>query len=220
MKYTNIRNGKVVAQAEFNEKTKTYLLVFEDGKSTSCTSSTFKRWYRKIEDDAEYVAEVMEQKKELGIECPPIESYAVVDTEQNLSDAQYAEIGKEIAEQAKEKAKKKAVNTRVFGTEEMNNTFTNIGKKLNSAKGISYMTYEKLPRLYVVRCGKTSVFEVRVNRTGVVFNCKASDIPEGYDFYTVSNYYRPAVVRLVEGYEELLDKLITYSLDNYYKEEN
>ena len=58
--------------------------------------------------DVEYVAEVMEQKKDLGIECPIIDSYEIVDvdTEKELTDEQYAEIGKEIVEQAEKKAEK------------------------------------------------------------------------------------------------------------------
>lgn len=58
--------------------------------------------------DNEYVSQVMEQKKELGIECPPIDHIEIVDS--TCADGTpYAEIGKEIAQQAKEKAKKAAV---------------------------------------------------------------------------------------------------------------
>ena len=53
----------------------------------------------------EYVAEVMEQKKELGIECPPIESVEIVSEDKCADGTDYSEIGKEIAEEAKQKAK-------------------------------------------------------------------------------------------------------------------
>lgn len=63
--YKHAQNGKIVVKAELNEKTKTYLLTFEDGKTSSCTSSTFKRWYKKIDDGKE---EVEESKQEAPAE--------------------------------------------------------------------------------------------------------------------------------------------------------
>lgn len=53
-----------------------------------------KKQKEEAENDA-YVAEVMQQKKDLGIECHKIESYEVV------HEDTCADIGKEIAEQAK-----------------------------------------------------------------------------------------------------------------------
>lgn len=58
---------------------------------------------KKVETDDELVAEIMNQKAELGIECPEIKSVEIV----NAGDGTpLAEVGKEIVEQAKEKAKK------------------------------------------------------------------------------------------------------------------
>jgi hypothetical protein len=57
----------------------------------------------KAENDA-YVAEVMQQKKDLGIECPKIESYEVVYEDTCADGTPLAEVGKEISEQAKIKA--------------------------------------------------------------------------------------------------------------------
>lgn len=56
-----------------------------------------------VDPEDAYVAEVMEQKKELGIDCPPITEIEIV--EENAGDGTpLTEVGKEIAEQAKEKA--------------------------------------------------------------------------------------------------------------------
>ena len=78
--YKNTQNGKIVTSAELNEKTKTYLITFEDGKTTSVSASTFKRWYKKIDDGKEV--------EKAGDGTP------------------LAEVGKEIAKQAKQKAEK------------------------------------------------------------------------------------------------------------------
>lgn len=123
MKYVNKQNGKVMEILKQDEKKGTMLIQFEDGKSTSITTGTFKRWYKKVEDnvateietpvnepdktvvdgvtDEEYIQEVMNQKKELGIECPPITEVEVVEAGDGTP---LAEVGKEIAEQAKAKA--------------------------------------------------------------------------------------------------------------------
>lgn len=64
----------------------------------------------KANDDA-YVAEVMQQKADLNIECPTIDSVEIVDEEICEDGTPYAEIGKEIAEQARQKANAPAIFT-------------------------------------------------------------------------------------------------------------
>lgn len=61
MKYMNKRNGKVFELVSLDEKYKTVMLQ-EEGqeKQVTCTTSTFKRWYKKLEELAE-VAELVEQ---------------------------------------------------------------------------------------------------------------------------------------------------------------
>lgn len=61
MKYMNKRNGKVFELVSLDEKYKTVMLQ-EEGqeKQVTCTTSTFKRWYKKLEEPAE-VAELVEQ---------------------------------------------------------------------------------------------------------------------------------------------------------------
>ena len=92
MKYINTRNPKapkIAVNAEFNEKTKTYLVDFEDGTNTTVTSSTFKRYYKPIADESAEPEAIVESNDEVAGDGTPI-----------------AEVGKEIAEQAKQKAKK------------------------------------------------------------------------------------------------------------------
>lgn len=75
MKYQNIKNQKVATVISQNDKTKVVTLEYEDGKTTDITSSTLKRWWKLIEDD------------EVAGDGTPL-----------------AEVGKEMAEQAKKKA--------------------------------------------------------------------------------------------------------------------
>lgn len=98
-------NGEVATVVEVDETRKTCMIEFTDGRTKSLTFSTLKdkRRWTKISDDDQYVAEIMQQKKDLGIECPEINPEEV-----NVcgDGTPLAEVGKEIAEQAKQKAKK------------------------------------------------------------------------------------------------------------------
>ena len=97
MKYQNKKNGKIVTEARVDGKTTNYILFFEDGSKTICTSSTFKRWYKALDEEpgtaeANAIEDDFEKESE----------------EENDTCAdgrKYSEIGKEIAKQAKEKAK-------------------------------------------------------------------------------------------------------------------
>ena len=92
MKYINTRNPKapkIAVNVEFNEKTKTYLVDFEDGTNTTVTSSTFKRYYKPIADESAESEAVVKNDEDVAGDGTPL-----------------AEVGKEIAEQAKQKAKK------------------------------------------------------------------------------------------------------------------
>lgn len=111
------KNGEVAEIIEVDEARKTCMIEFEDGKTKNLSFSTLKdrrRWI-KLSDADEYVAEVMEQKEDLGIECPKIDPEEVEVIEDKLVPMPGAEklaelkdeyAGKEIAEQAKQKAKK------------------------------------------------------------------------------------------------------------------
>ena len=78
MKYTNKRNGKVVELVNMDEKYKTVELQ-EAGqeKTFTCTTSTFKRWYKKLEEQ-----EVVEPMTDEQVEAQLLEqAQAVVDAE-------------------------------------------------------------------------------------------------------------------------------------------
>lgn len=75
-------DGKLATVIKTDDKCGTATIKFEDGSAKTYTFGTLKdreRFLPADEDsDDEYVKEVMQQKKDLGIECPKIESYEVV----------------------------------------------------------------------------------------------------------------------------------------------
>ena len=79
------KTGAIGTIIEVNDKFKTAIIEMEDGGSTSYSVSTLKdkrRWLpvdaKEEEVEEEYVKEIMKQKKDLGIECPKIDSYETV----------------------------------------------------------------------------------------------------------------------------------------------
>lgn len=79
------KTGAIGTIVEVNDKFKTAIIEMEDGSSTSYSVSTLKdkrRWLpvdaKEEEVEEEYVKEIMKQKKDLGIECPKIDSYETV----------------------------------------------------------------------------------------------------------------------------------------------
>lgn len=129
MKYQHRENGKVLTVVEFNEKTKVYLVKFEDGKETNLTSSTLKRWYLPVTEEASKEASKPKKtsktekeeskpiekkttnkkgnkaKKDL-VPMPGSEKLSDLKEEYSGDGTPLAEVGKEIAKQAKEKAAK------------------------------------------------------------------------------------------------------------------
>lgn len=79
------KTGVIGTIVEVNDKFKTAIIEMEDGSSASYSVSTLKdkrRWLpvdvKEEETEEEYVEEIMKQKKDLGIECPKIDSYEAV----------------------------------------------------------------------------------------------------------------------------------------------
>lgn len=146
MIYIHKNNGTVAVKAE--KISGAYLVTLEDGSIKEINEGTFKRWWKKVESpevvevtdnnpdptkclsedealeqavvdpDDKYVEEIMEQKKNLGIECPEIKEVELVPMPgiEKLADLKeeycgdgttYEQVGKEKAAKAKKAAKKK-----------------------------------------------------------------------------------------------------------------
>lgn len=80
-KFKNVSTGEIFTVTVINEKFKQVAVEGKDGKAKPYSSSTLKdkRRFIPVDDDEQYVQEVMQQKKDLGIECPKIDSYEVVE---------------------------------------------------------------------------------------------------------------------------------------------
>ena len=212
MKYQNVKNGQIGTVIENNEKFKTITLELEDGSTKVLSTSTVKRWWKVIQeedisgdgtpykqvmkeiiaDEKKHVKEVMKQKKELGIEVTPIKKVTIVE----------------------EKGKKVNKTLKVDGRKVIMDT---IVKSLKQNK-VDYVTYPKMPNMMVVKCGKKSVFELRIKKSGVTFNCREQDIPKKVEFHKVNNYYMPIVLDSTQDTWMGIFESLLGSIDNYRKE--
>lgn len=117
-RYVNSRNGRIAVLAKQDSRTGNLTLMYEeisdDGKKgLDVTKPTFNRWWKLLEDEQPVVEEdettiVMQQKKELGIECPPIDSYEVVEQNEEVAGdgTPYTQVMQEIVADAKTRSKK------------------------------------------------------------------------------------------------------------------
>lgn len=228
MRYINKQNGKVAEVIKQDDKAATYKIRFiADGTTKDISYSTFKRWYKKIDTvdpeqipDDEYTAEIMAQKKDLGIECPEIKEVEVVSADVAGDGTPLAEVGKEILEQAKQKAKAARAARTGKGKEKAPKVdITEAQAPVNKAitdLGLTIKTYAGSARNYTVKNdeGKT-VCEVYFGSKKFALMVRASQVPEGYTADRVRNC--PSSHAFDFAYSEL-DKFT--NLLNTIKEEN
>lgn len=176
--YKHTQNGKVVVSAELNEKTKTYLLTFDDGKTTSCTSSTFKRWYKKIEDQETGTEEA--NATDNNIEQTPNDETANDGTP-------LAEAKKEIAEQTKQKAKtvkpKKSKDSSGISVIEAR---AMIEKSVKEA-GFECVVTDKNEKVVSVLVNGKKNITVYIGGKKCVLGIPKAKVPEGYEADRVRN---------------------------------
>lgn len=98
MKYENRKNNRVATVVETDDRAKTTMLQFEDDNTTTVVSnSTLKRWWKPLKDSEEDTMATEEAVQEQGV---------LPENEVAGDGTPLADVGKEIAEQAKEKGKK------------------------------------------------------------------------------------------------------------------
>lgn len=195
MKYQNKKNGKVATLVEQNEKFKTVMLEFEDGSSQSITSSTFKRWWKKLDDDSEYVLEVMKQKQDLGIEVPTIrpEDVEIVDDSDKCGDGTpFSTVMEEIQKGAKKRVSQKektdaGIRDRAFA--ELKGYLLGVSSVTEVREWTKYSLAVKL-------LGK-AFMEVRTVKSGSYTVYVKEDVAKdlGLSYNKINNYYLPAVIK-------------------------
>ena len=204
-KYMNKKNNKVMEIIKEDEKRGTMIIQFEDGTNSSITTGTFKRWYKKVEEvydadveecaaeeiatlektEAEYVAEIMEQKKELGIECPPIDHIEIVSDHTCGDGTPLAEVGKEIAKQAKEKAQKAKKERKV--KQDVSQSTQTVSEIL-AKTGFRTKTYTGDVRTITVKnTNDKTIGDIHIGGTKCALSIPAKFVPEGYTADRVRN---------------------------------
>lgn len=200
--YKNTQNGKIAVSAELNEKTKTYLITFEDGKTTSISASTFKRWYRKIDDGkAEETAGDGTPLAEVGKEIAK-------QAKEKAKDAKKAEAPKKERKPKKEKAPKVAIETRQAEVE-----------KIVKPLGCTVKSYEKSPRkLNVSKDGKV-LGRVYAGDSKAVLCVSVKALPDGVKPTRVRNCPLGAAIdvpyeALEKTLKDILPKIDTKKIEN------
>lgn len=207
MMYRCDRNG-VVKKAELveeNKKAKTVTLQLEDGTFKAVSESTFKRWWKPVEDEtetAEAPQEEATQQEEVqtddvqqdddvaGAEKKAEEAKKA----SKKADKKKAEKTAKAADKPKTKKEKKAVES--FDAEPYKKSAVAIGNKL----GFTEKLYEKSPNLIVFKLDGKGKAEVRVSRKGYVINVKEEFIGDGVEYKRINNYYLPAAL-VYDGFD-------------------
>ena len=150
----------------------------EDKRDFEMTVSTYKRWWKPFEEEpgtalANEIANDFEAEEQ---------------KEKELTDDQYAEIGKEIAEQAKQKAECTVIV--------LDNT-KSVLELLNTYKQLTIKTYDAnsaMKNYVIIKNGNRAVMELVFCKKWVnvrVKEAKLSDVPHK----TLKNYYLPAEIK-------------------------
>lgn len=190
MKYENKKNNRVAMVVETDDKAKTTMLQYEDDNTTTVVSnSTLKRWWKALKDD-----EVVEPLIDLDNPITKQEAeekgmlagdeaveQAVVDPDDVAGDGTpLAEVGKEIAEQAKEKALAKPKKKKEKA--DVSKSFDSVKVFLEKA-GYYVKQYDKEPKIIPVSLESTckkSFCNIYLGATKCVLCMKLSEVPDGY----------------------------------------
>ncbi len=225
--YINRKNGKAMEVISEDTKCGTVNIRFmEDGKVTKITAGTFKRWYKKVEEevtvDAPETVAVATELEELAKTSPATNYYtedealenAVVDPDTCADGRTYAEIGKEIAAQAKAKASKakaaKKPATKKAEKPAANNEARNAFLAKLEAKvaelGCEIKTWAGVPDCNCIKYGKATVLEVYARKNGYVFYAKpfVEELVADKYTYNLVNYYLAVVVKGVDFSDNLV----------------
>ena len=227
------RNG-VTKQAELveeNKKAKTVTLQLEDGTFKAVSESTFKRWWKPVEDETETADAPQEeatQQEEVqtddvqqdddvagdGTSYTEVMQDIVAGAEKKAEDAkkaskkadkkEKAEKTAKAADKPKTKKEKKAVES--FDAEPFKKSAVAIGNKL----GFTEKLYEKSPNLIVFKLDGKGKAEVRVSRKGYVINVKEEFIGDGVEYKTINNYYLPAALVYdgFDGFDKEIERVL------------
>lgn len=218
MKYQHTKNGTVANLIESNEKFKTVLLEYEDGTTHNISTSTLKRWWKEMDDDVagdgtpfsdvmkeiisdeEYIKEVMDAKKEAGVE--------IMDLDPN--DVEIVE---------PKKTRKKEITPNTVVDEAMSYI-----DKLIEYTNLTYSIREKQPYLrnYKINGEGIVVFNIATSSKSVRINLKSKDVVNGLDIskFKKINHCFDLCYIIKKQFTQDDIKVIDDIIDNYSNIEN
>jgi len=164
MKYVNSKNGMVATLVEADDKTKTVMLEYEDGKTTNISTSTLKRWWKLVKEEGD-----MEEKDAKKQEVTDAIKKAVAD--KKAQDAKKTEQGNKKPE--KKVSKKK---TSGIPMEEAHKLIQQYIKKAKFEPVIN----EKNPKTVWILINGKKTSGVYVGGSKCVLGLPEKMVPKGY----------------------------------------
>lgn len=196
-KYASRKSGKVGTVVEINEKYKTVILEFEDGKTQNCTWTNLRKSYKRVEEDvlAQEAAEVAESEQaedvvnevnELVKEEVKEDSTALVPVEEKKQKKEKKTVKKDSAEKKERKPREKF-------------DYMTVAKPILDVVAkypFDCYNYNDSPAFYVLKHSGRVRAEIYFGRKGFKMNTKvgiSEDIGVG-EHKTLNNYYLPSCV--------------------------
>ena len=187
MKYQNKRNGKVATVIDQDERG-VLTLQYEDGSTQQITESTRKRWFKPVLEDqnsvdeaAKYVQISQSVTKELNKDNSKSLQEMVdqqADEDTCADGTPYSEVGKEIAEQAKEKAevqkskKPKKVKSHRVSNPEVAQIVAYIEAKVTELGG-KIFTPDKAPKVRLFKVNDHMFARINISGSHVSLCCRS-----------------------------------------------
>ena len=196
--------GRIATVVRYDDTAKSCVLQFDDGNgAVPLSTSTLKRWWKKVE-----VEESTESVS--NVDTPVIEQEnKVVDPDNTASDGtSYSEVLAEIIHDEKVQIEQVKKQRKASASAVDRDSVKSDILHVLDDNGLGYLTYEKFPGVVVVKQGKKSIFELRITRKGITFNCRVDDVPKGIKYATVKNYYMPATIKTSDNFMEVFNTLL------------
>lgn len=212
MKYRNTKNGIIGTVVEHDEVRKTVLLECDNGKTVPLTTSTLKRWWKPVEDEdeklvpmpgAEKLAELKEEVEDKAGDGTPL-----------------AEVGKEIAAQAKEKAKAAKKPKKETATNAEIPAIIDFINSTAKKAGIQPYIRDKQPKLtnYKRSDGKV-LFLTTQSKNKIDLCCKEKELPESIASKMVKFNGFFNIKLSISSLTDVSKELITDIINSFKKED-
>jgi len=171
MRLVHKESGQIAVDAIFDEKFKTYTLVFEDGTQKPFSASTIKRWWKEVKDEEGTAkeSEIKKQDEDVAGDGTPL-----------------SEVGKEIAEQAKQKAKAIKKTAKKVEGKSIEEAQQLVIEQIKKA-GFDYVITEKSPKNIWILINGKKLSGVYIGGKKCAFGLPKDMVPNGYKADRIRN---------------------------------